>query len=121
MSYRSDHGSVAMKRGNTEERSVPLPLMPTFQAYLSVIKTQRAFWNRFSLAPLAPVPDHKSIVTWVTTLRQTASAKKRRAGVPRPVRSPENIKAVRASILGSPRRSKHKHASALELEDLGHT
>ncbi|KAF2897418.1 hypothetical protein ILUMI_08744 [Ignelater luminosus] len=58
-----------------------------------------------------------AIVTWVTTFRQTASATKRRTGVPRPVRSPENIEAVRASMLRSPRRSARKHASALRLSD----
>ncbi|XP_011859407.1 PREDICTED: uncharacterized protein LOC105556908, partial [Vollenhovia emeryi] len=49
--------------------------------------------------------------------RQTASATRRRAGVPWPIRSPENIEAVRASILRSPRRSARKHASALGFSD----
>jgi len=48
---------------------------------------------------------------------QTGSATKRRTGVPRPVRSPENIDAVRASILRSPRRSARKHASTFDLAD----
>jgi len=66
---------------------------------------------------LAPVPDRKSIVTWVTTFRQTANATRRRTGVPRPIRSPENIEAVKASMLRSPRRSARKHASALGLSN----
>ena len=33
------------------------------------------------------------------------------------IRSPENIEAVRASMLRSPRRSARKHASALGLTD----
>ena len=73
--------------------------------------------DRFNFAPLAPVPDQKSIVTWVTTFRQTASATRRRTGVPRPIRSRENNEAVRASMLRSPRRSARKHASALGLSD----
>ncbi|KAF2894446.1 hypothetical protein ILUMI_11726 [Ignelater luminosus] len=102
-------------RWNSEERAFAVEAY--FSSGCSVIATQRAFRNRFNLAPLAPVPDCKSIVTWVTTFRQTASATKRRTGVPRPVRSPENIEAVRASMLRSPRRSARKHASALRLSD----
>ncbi|KAF2879890.1 hypothetical protein ILUMI_26285 [Ignelater luminosus] len=102
-------------RWNSEERAFAVEAY--FSSGCSVIATQRAFRNRFNLAPLAPVPDRKSIVTWVTTFRQTASATKRRTGVPRPVRSPENIEAVRASMLRSPRRSARKHASALRLSD----
>jgi len=80
-------------------------------------EAQRAFRYRFNLAPLAHVPDRKSIVSWVTTFRQTASATKRWTGIPRPVRSPKNIEAVRASILQSPRRSASKHGSAFGLSD----
>jgi hypothetical protein len=53
----------------------------------SVVSTQRAFRNRFNIAPLGPVPDRKSIVT--------GSVQKRRSGDARPIRSPENIEAVR--------------------------
>uniref|UniRef100_A0A1B6HQS9 DUF4817 domain-containing protein n=1 Tax=Homalodisca liturata TaxID=320908 RepID=A0A1B6HQS9_9HEMI len=76
-------------RWNSEERAFAVEAY--FSSGCSVIATQRAFRNRFNLAPLAPVPDRKSIVTWVTTFRQTASATKRRTGVPRSVRSPENM------------------------------
>lgn len=107
--------SVAVMRWNREERAFALEAY--FSSGRSVIATQRAFRNRFNLAPLAPVPDRKSIVTWVTTFRQTASATARRTGIPRPIRTPENIEAVRASVLRSPRRSARKHASALRLSD----
>ncbi|CAK1578615.1 unnamed protein product [Parnassius mnemosyne] len=100
-------------RWNSEERAFAVEAY--FSRGCSVIATQRAFRNRFNLAPSAPVPDRKSIVMWVTTFRQTASVTKRRTGVPRPIRSPENIEAVRASMLRSPRRSARKHASALGL------
>ena len=111
----SRHSSVAIMRWNSEERAFAVEAY--FSSGCSVIATQRAFRNRFNLAPLAPVPDRKSIVTWVTTFRQTASATRRRTGVPRPIRTPENIEAVRASVLRSPRRSVRKHASALGLSD----
>ena len=80
-------------------------------------RTQCAFRNHFNFALLAPVPDRKSIVTWFTTFRQTASATRWRTGVARPILTPENIEAVRASMLRSPRRSVRKHASALGLSD----
>ena len=82
--------------------------------------TQRAFRNRFNVAPRNPVPDRKSIITWVIitwTSRQTWSTTRRKTGVPRPIRSSENIEAVRASILQSPRHSARKYAFALGLSD----
>ena len=104
-----------MMRWNSEERSFAVETY--FSNGYSVIATQRAFRRRFNIAPSGRVPDRKSIVTWVTTFRQTSSTTRRRTGVPRPIRSPENVAAVRASILRSPRRSARKHESALGLSD----
>ena len=94
-------------RWNSEEREVAVEAY--FSSGSSVIATQCTFRNHFNLAPLAPVPDQKSIVTWATTFRQT--------GVPRPIKSPENIEAVRASMLRPPWRSVRKHVSALGFSD----
>ena len=69
------------------------------------------------VGPCARVPNRKSIVTWVTMFRQIASVTRRRTGTPRPIRSPENIEAVRASVWRSPRRSARKHAAAFGLSD----
>ena len=102
-------------RWSNEERAFAVEAY--FSNRRSVIATQRVFRNRFNIAPRGPVPDRKSIVTWVNTFRQTGSLTRRRTGVPRPIRSPENIEAVRASMLWSPRRSALRHASALELSD----
>lgn len=89
------------------------------EAYLSngnsVITAQRQFRNRFNLAPLAPVPNHKSIADWVKCFRETGSVVKKRPVGARPIRSPENIEAVRQSIAQSPQRSARKHAAALGL------
>ena len=79
--------------------------------------TQRAFRNRFNIASLGPVLDQKSILLWVKTFRETGTASSRKTEAPRRVRSPENIEAVRASILQSPRRSARKHAAALGISD----
>ena len=76
---------------------------------------QRTFRKCFNVASRDPVPDRKSIVIWVTTFRQTRNTTRRRTGVPRLYRSSENIEAVGASILQSPRRSARKHTSALGL------
>ena len=64
-----------------------------FSNRLSMIATQRAFRNRFNVAPIGPVPDRKSIVTWINAFRQTGSTTRRRTGIPRLIRSPENIEA----------------------------
>ena len=105
--------SVAIMRWSSEERAFAVEAY--FSNRQSVIATQRAFRNRFNVAPRGPVPDRKSIVTWVTTFRQTGSTTRRRTGVPRPIRTSENFETVRASVLQSPRRSVRKHASALGL------
>lgn len=107
--------SVAIMRWNSKERAFAVEAY--FSNECSVIATQRASRNHFNLAPLDSVPDRKSIVTWVTTFRQTARVTRRRTGVPRPFRSLDNIETVRASILQSPQRSARKHASALGLSD----
>ena len=111
----SEIQSVVIMRWSSEECAFAV------EAYLfnrqSVIATQRAFRNRFNITPRGPVPDWKSIVTWVSTFRQTRSTTRRRTGVPRPIRPRKNIEAVRASVLQSPRRSAPKHASALGLSD----
>ena len=109
------HSSVTIMRWNSEEHAFDVEAY--FLSWCSVIATQRGFRNRFNFAPLAPVPDQKLIVTWVTTFRQTGSATRWRTGVARPIRSRENIEAVRASMLRSPRHSVHKHMSALGLSD----
>jgi len=82
-----------------------------------MIATQRAFRNRLNIALKYPDPDRKSIVTSVTTFRQTGITTRRRTGVPWPIRSSENIEEVTASILQSPRPSARKQASVLGLSD----
>ena len=83
-----------------------------------MIETQINFCTHFALGRHAPVPDRKTILLWVTNFRATGSALKRKPpGRPRSARTPENIQAVRESILRSPRRAAVKHTSALHLSE----
>ena len=54
-------------------------------------------------------PDRKSILLWVENFREMGSVSEKRWGRPRISRTPENIEAVRRSVLQSPRRSARKH------------
>ena len=72
----------------------------------SVIATQRAFRTRFAIGRNASVPDRKTILLWISSLRAAGSTLKRKSpGRPRTIRTPENLKAVRAFIQQSPKRS----------------
>ena len=76
----------------------------------SIIAVQRAFRTRYQIPPWDRVPDRKSILLWVENFRGTGSVSKKRRGRPRTSRTPENIEAVRRSVLQSPRRCARKHA-----------
>lgn len=106
---------VAIMRWRSEHRAFSVEAY--FSNQFSVIAVQRAFRNRFNVAPAGRVPDRKCIVSWVTMFRETGSVMPRKPRVPRLIRTPENIEAVRASVLRSPRRSARRHASALRLSD----
>lgn len=83
----------------------------------SVIMAQREFRTRFQIPPRHSVPDRKSIVLWVNNFRETGNVVKKRGGRPRSARTPENINAVRQSVVQSPQRSARKHAAALRMSD----
>lgn len=83
----------------------------------SIVVAQRAFRAHFNIPARSPVPGRQSIVSWVDTFRRTGNVQRRRIGLPRPVRTPQNIEAVRQSVLRSPRRSARKHAAALRISD----
>lgn len=106
---------VANMRWNSEKR------VRTFEAYFSngksVIATQCAYRRHFNVAPLGRVPDRKLILYWVKSFWNTGNVTRRRNKVPQPVRSRENVEAVRATMLRFPRCSARKHASALGISD----
>ena len=65
--------SAIIMRWSSEERVFAVEYEAYFSNRLSVIATQRTFRNCFNVAPKDLVLDRKSIVTWVTTFRQTGS------------------------------------------------
>ncbi|PNF24557.1 hypothetical protein B7P43_G05389 [Cryptotermes secundus] len=83
----------------------------------SYVAVQRAFHTPFGIKPRGPVPDRKSIVLWVENFRTTGSVVKKSPGRQRTVTTPENVEAVRQSILRSPRRSARKHVVALDISN----
>jgi len=84
-----------------------------FETYFSQshssVAVQRAFRTRYQIPPRDPVPDRKSILLWVENFKKTGSVSEKGWGRPRTSRTPENIAAVRRSVLQSPRRSARKH------------
>ena len=95
------------------ERAFPVEVF--FSSGCSIVATQRAFRRHFNIAPRGRVPGRQSIVSWVNNFREVGDVKKKKPGLPRTARSPQNIEAVRQSVLRSPRRSARIHASALGL------
>ena len=82
----------------------------------SVTATLRNFINHFQLSRGDPVPNRKTVLLWVKNFRATSLALKwKPPRRPRSIRTPENIKIVKESILRSPRRSVHRHSAALSL------
>jgi len=96
--------------------SAHLPSKRTFRK-VTIVAVQRAVRTRYQIPPRDRVPDRKSILLWVENFRGTGSVSKKRRGRPRTSRTPENIEAVRRSVLQSPRRSARKHASALGISN----
>ncbi|PNF14878.1 hypothetical protein B7P43_G05130 [Cryptotermes secundus] len=91
------------------------------EAYFSnnhfYVAVQYAFRTHFGIKPRGPVRDRKSIVLWVENFRTTESVVKKSSGRQRTVTTPENVEAVRQSILRPPRRSARKHAVSLDISN----
>lgn len=86
----------------------------------SVTTTQRAFRACYSLGPSAPVPDRKTIISWVAKFLTTGSTLRKKApGRPRTKRTPDAIEAVQRAIEQSPSRSARKHATCLGHSNRG--
>jgi hypothetical protein len=89
-----------------------------FENNWSVVATQRTFRRRFNIPLNNAVPNGNTICSWVRQLEESGSTLRRRThGRRRPIRTPENVQLVRASIQQSPRRSARRHAVALGMSD----
>ncbi|XP_066969142.1 uncharacterized protein [Macrobrachium rosenbergii] len=87
-----------------------------FENNQSVIATQRAFRRRFNIPRNNAVPQANTIRSWVGQLEATGSTLRTYThGRRRSIRTPENVKRVRAAIIQSPRRSARRHAVALQI------
>ncbi|PNF18934.1 hypothetical protein B7P43_G15589 [Cryptotermes secundus] len=69
----------------------------------SYVVVQHAFGTHFGIKPRGPVPNWKLIVLWIENFRTTGSVVKKSSGQQQTVTMPENVEAVRQSILRSPR------------------
>jgi len=76
-----------------------------FSQSQSIVAVQRAFLTRYQIPPTGPStgPKIHSVVGW--ELQGTGSVSKKWRGRPRTSQTPENIEAIRRSVLQSPRRS----------------
>lgn len=93
-------------------------IVETFIKKESVTATRRAFRVHFNLNVNVALPSRNSILRWTENFRATGSALKRKqTGRPVTARTPENVAAVRASVLQSPRRSTIKRAQALTMSE----
>ncbi|PNF19588.1 hypothetical protein B7P43_G17141 [Cryptotermes secundus] len=80
----------------------------------SLVEAIREFRRHFNLAPRADALSKHAIRTWVQNFEETGSVgKKKSSGRPRSARTPENVEAVKASVLRSPHRSVRKVAAAV--------
>ena len=101
------HSAVVKMVWSNEQRAFAVETYSS-QSH-SIVAVQRAFRTRYKIPPRDRVPDRKSIENF----RETGSVSGKRRGRPRTSRSPENIEAVRRSVLQSPRRSARKQRPPL--------
>ena len=82
----------------------------------SATVTQRVFRRHFAIGRNGKVPTLQTILNWVTKFRTTASIiNKKSPGLPRTVRTPENVRRVAHAFQRSPQRSARRHSFALHL------
>lgn len=106
--------SVAMERWSVQHRVFVVEQF--FRNNDSVVTVQRLFRQYFRVGRRGAVPDRNTVLRWVAAFRSTGSVmKKKPPGLPRSVRTPENVDRVRTAVVTSPRRSTTRHAVALGM------
>lgn len=82
----------------------------------SVGTVQRLFRRQFNVERRGAIPDRNTILRWVEAFRTTGSVMKRKPpGLPRSVRTPDNVERVRRAVVVSPQRSTRRQTSALGM------
>ena len=105
-----------MERWSLEHRTFAVEQL--FRNNDSVIQVQRLFRQHFNIDRHGSVPKRDTILRWVHAFRTTGSVmKKKPSGLPRSVRTPENIERVREAVTTSPQRSARRQAAALQISD----
>ena len=80
------------------------------------LEVSQEFRRFFNSGRHGRVPSKHAIKTWIKNSEETGSAlKKKPTGRPRSARTPQNIEAVRVSVLRSSRRSVRKLVAAVRL------
>jgi len=83
----------------------------------SFVDAQREFRKKFGNHRNSQVPSAHAIKTWVNNFEETGSIVKKKGGSVKPVRTPQNFDAVRASFERSSRRSAVRHSKKLGLSE----
>jgi len=83
----------------------------------SYVAAQHEFRKKFGIHRNSKVPSAHAIRTWVNNFEETGSTVKKKGGIVKTVRTPQNIDAVRASFEQSPRRSAVRHSKKLGLSE----
>ena len=91
------HSPVVKMVWSNEQRAFAVETH--FSQSHSIVAVQRAFRIRYQIPPQDGVPDRKSILLRVENFRGKGIVSKKRRGRPRTSRTPENIEAVRRSVL----------------------
>jgi len=114
LSYRQPRHSVIMDQWNGQQRAFAIKMF--YKNNESLEGAQKEFWRFFNLGHHGRVPSKHVIKTWIKNFEEIGLAlKKKPTGRPRSAHTPQNIEAVRVSVLWSPWRSVRKLAAAVRL------
>jgi len=106
--------TVAMERWSVQHRVFVVEQF--FRNNDSVVTVQRIFRQYFRVGRHGAVPGRNTVLRWVAAFRSTGSVmKKKLPGLPRSVRTQENVDRVRTAMVASPRRSTRRHAVAMDM------
>ena len=114
LSYRQPGHSVIMDQWNGQQRAFVIKMF--YKNNDNLEGAQKEFRSFFNLGRHGLVPSKHAIKTWIKNFEETVSTlKKKPTGRRGSARTPQNIEAVRVSVLWSPRRSVCKLGAVVRL------